>query len=399
VQPLARLFRLRGRLGRCALFGGPRSRDRLAPCLLHKDEVRRVRRPKVGRNRRQPAWGCVARRWDAVALERRPGPRHPRAPGGWLPCLGGLLQHNSVADRRKRDQAKAARQGCILGHRQRLRCQRLRQTRRRRMVGSPHRGFPVTVPLLRRPLRGANNPSARRHLHKQTPQAHATGTHLATHDMERHDQPRQAGEPRNTLAKRHDRGPRVAALLLRSPCLTRAAGHSKHCGRLTPGDPLGLASAIRRQQVSAFEALPALVAITSATLCGKDSSAHSSRRPKLRPGEKWMAQEGEGATELQALAVLSRPLSEASSRLGGRHRDRGLIYDTLFALDANLQPQPQMVETWNVSPYGLTYTFTLRPGLKWHDGAPVRATSRRVSCPLCNTSSCPASPWVWSTWH
>jgi peptide/nickel transport system substrate-binding protein len=48
-----------------------------------------------------------------------------------------------------------------------------------------------------------------------------------------------------------------------------------------------------------------------------------------------------------------------------------MIYDTLFALDANLQPQPQMVETWQVSSDGLTYTFTPRPGLKWHDGAPV----------------------------
>jgi len=50
-----------------------------------------------------------------------------------------------------------------------------------------------------------------------------------------------------------------------------------------------------------------------------------------------------------------------------------MIYDTLFALDANLQPQPQMVERWQVSPDGLTYTFTLRSGLQWHDGAPVRA--------------------------
>jgi peptide/nickel transport system substrate-binding protein len=50
-----------------------------------------------------------------------------------------------------------------------------------------------------------------------------------------------------------------------------------------------------------------------------------------------------------------------------------MIYDTLFALDANLQPQPQMVDTWQVSPDGLTYTFTLRAGLQWHDGAPVRA--------------------------
>jgi peptide/nickel transport system substrate-binding protein len=50
-----------------------------------------------------------------------------------------------------------------------------------------------------------------------------------------------------------------------------------------------------------------------------------------------------------------------------------MIYDTLFSLDADLQPQPQMVDTWTVSDDGLIYTFTLRDGLRWHDDAPVRA--------------------------
>ncbi|MBM3535136.1 MAG: hypothetical protein FJX60_19105 [Alphaproteobacteria bacterium] len=50
-----------------------------------------------------------------------------------------------------------------------------------------------------------------------------------------------------------------------------------------------------------------------------------------------------------------------------------MIYDTLFALNAKLEPQPQMVERHTVSADGLTYTFTLRPGLKWHDGTPVTA--------------------------
>jgi peptide/nickel transport system substrate-binding protein len=48
-----------------------------------------------------------------------------------------------------------------------------------------------------------------------------------------------------------------------------------------------------------------------------------------------------------------------------------LIYDTLFALDAKLEPKPQMVDSWTVSDDKLTWTFKLRDGLKWHDGQPV----------------------------
>jgi peptide/nickel transport system substrate-binding protein len=53
-----------------------------------------------------------------------------------------------------------------------------------------------------------------------------------------------------------------------------------------------------------------------------------------------------------------------------------LIYDTLFAYDEKLSPQPQMVERYTVSPDKLTYDFVLRPGLKFHDGQPV--TTRDV---------------------
>jgi len=50
-----------------------------------------------------------------------------------------------------------------------------------------------------------------------------------------------------------------------------------------------------------------------------------------------------------------------------------MIYDTLFSLDEHFEPKPQMVDTWKVSDDKLTYTFTLRAGLKFHDGAPVRS--------------------------
>ena len=48
-----------------------------------------------------------------------------------------------------------------------------------------------------------------------------------------------------------------------------------------------------------------------------------------------------------------------------------MVYDTLFSLDANLTPRPQMVEKYSVSADGLRYDFTLRPGLKFHDGQKV----------------------------
>ena len=54
-----------------------------------------------------------------------------------------------------------------------------------------------------------------------------------------------------------------------------------------------------------------------------------------------------------------------------------MVYDTLFALDDKLAIQPQMVDKWKVSPDKLTWTFTLRDGLEWHDGQPVTARGLR----------------------
>src|SRR6516162_1848845 len=50
-----------------------------------------------------------------------------------------------------------------------------------------------------------------------------------------------------------------------------------------------------------------------------------------------------------------------------------MVWDTLYGLDDKLMPQRQMVEAEEVSPDGLTWTFRLRPELKFHDGEPVLA--------------------------
>lgn len=48
-----------------------------------------------------------------------------------------------------------------------------------------------------------------------------------------------------------------------------------------------------------------------------------------------------------------------------------MVYDTLFAVDAELRVRPQMVESWRVEGEGRVWHFRLREGLAFHDGAPV----------------------------
>jgi peptide/nickel transport system substrate-binding protein len=50
-----------------------------------------------------------------------------------------------------------------------------------------------------------------------------------------------------------------------------------------------------------------------------------------------------------------------------------LVYNGLVKYDGNLNLVGDLAESWQVSPDGLTITFKLRRGVKWHDGAPCTA--------------------------
>jgi peptide/nickel transport system substrate-binding protein len=51
----------------------------------------------------------------------------------------------------------------------------------------------------------------------------------------------------------------------------------------------------------------------------------------------------------------------------------GLVYDSLLKYDGDLNLVGQLAKSWEVSKDGLTLTFHLRHGVKWHDGAPFTA--------------------------
>ncbi|USE77096.1 ABC transporter substrate-binding protein [Cupriavidus gilardii] len=48
----------------------------------------------------------------------------------------------------------------------------------------------------------------------------------------------------------------------------------------------------------------------------------------------------------------------------------GKIYQGLLTYTPDLKPQPELAKSWKISPDGLTYTFELQSGVKWHDGKP-----------------------------
>lgn len=79
------------------------------------------------------------------------------------------------------------------------------------------------------------------------------------------------------------------------------------------------------------------------------------------------------------------------------------FYDRMFGWDRDYNPSPQMVESWDISSSNRTYTFTLRSGLKFHDGSDVEAADVAASLERWLPSTFPyatmmknfaATPWT-----
>jgi peptide/nickel transport system substrate-binding protein len=72
--------------------------------------------------------------------------------------------------------------------------------------------------------------------------------------------------------------------------------------------------------------------------------------------------------ESEVVIVDPHMTTAAITRTFGYH-----IFDTLFSMDSRGRMHPQMVGEYTTSTDGLSWSFTLRDGLKWHDGGDVTA--------------------------
>ncbi len=68
-------------------------------------------------------------------------------------------------------------------------------------------------------------------------------------------------------------------------------------------------------------------------------------------------------------STLIPPLASDSAS----HEIASLVYNGLVKYNGDLQHIGDLAESWEISPDGLTITFKLRRGVRWHDGAPFTA--------------------------
>ncbi|MBS7706146.1 ABC transporter substrate-binding protein [Chelatococcus asaccharovorans] len=66
----------------------------------------------------------------------------------------------------------------------------------------------------------------------------------------------------------------------------------------------------------------------------------------------------------------------------GATRTTAKTNEGLLTYDFDLTPRPQLATEWDIAEDGMTYTFKLRPNVKWHDGKPFTSEDVKVSYTL-----------------
>ena len=87
-----------------------------------------------------------------------------------------------------------------------------------------------------------------------------------------------------------------------------------------------------------------------------------------------------GGTNVIAIFGDPAALLPAITTQGNAHYLCGQIYNTLLEYDFDLvTPRPELAQSWEISPDGLTYTFHLVKNATWHDGVPFTSADVKYS--------------------
>jgi len=113
---------------------------------------------------------------------------------------------------------------------------------------------------------------------------------------------------------------------------------------------------------------------TTALACGQAGPPPSTAVPAAPPATtaepSRSAAAGGGGTLVVAIGADPGHLNPAITTSGATHTAAELLYNGLVGLDENLEPVPELAESWEIQDGGATYTFRLREGVVWHDGTP-----------------------------
>lgn len=108
--------------------------------------------------------------------------------------------------------------------------------------------------------------------------------------------------------------------------------------------------------------------IPGLTPSGPSQSPSSPNLPPAVPGKTLTLPGGEPPTLDPALAGDATSVEYIVEMFSG-----------LVALNDKLEVVPDIAQKWEISPDGKTYTFTLRQGVQFHDGKPVKASDFKYS--------------------
>jgi peptide/nickel transport system substrate-binding protein len=114
----------------------------------------------------------------------------------------------------------------------------------------------------------------------------------------------------------------------------------------------------------------ALVGASALALAGGRARAQA---PK-KGGTLVFMQNSEPQT-LVALTTVATPALTVSAK----------VTEGLLEYDYDIKPKPQLATEWSISPDGKTYTFKLRPNVKFHDGKPFTSADVAYSIQLLKT--------------